>query len=106
MLAWHGEQFHGEAGGACITELGVPWKIYEMRMGLKISDGFVKVATFTSEYFEMGALPPRPVLQAVKVLAVTHGPALWGMYRVRESQKTFLPILVLWWKFAFTTIFI
>lgn len=24
VLAWHGEEFHGEAGGTCITKLGVP----------------------------------------------------------------------------------
>lgn len=106
VLASPGEQFHGEAGGTCITELGVPWKIYEMRMGLKISDGCVKIATFTSENFEVGALPWDPVLKSVEVLAVTHGPALWGMYKARESQKTFLPALVLWQKFAFTSIFI
>lgn len=45
VLAGCGQQFHGEAGGTCITELGVPWKIYEMRMGLKISDGCVKITT-------------------------------------------------------------
>lgn len=85
VLAWHGEEFHGEAGGTCITKLGVPWKIYEMKMGLKISDGCVKNTTFISEYFEMGALFRDPVLQALEVLAVTRGASLWGTYRVRKS---------------------
>lgn len=47
-----------------------------MKMGLKISDGCVKSTTFTSEYFEMGALPRDPVLQALEVLAVTRGASL------------------------------
>lgn len=106
VLAQCGEQFHGETGGTCITDMGVPWKICEMRMGIKISSGCVKIATFTSEYFETGALPWDPVLQSVEVLAVTYRPALWRMYKVRESQKTFLPALTLWPKFAFTSIFI
>lgn len=65
---WHAwRRIPWEAGGTCITELGVPWKIYEMRMSLKISDGCGKFTTFISEYFEMGALPWDPVLKSVEI---------------------------------------
>lgn len=57
--ACRGEQLHREAGGTCVTKLGVPWKIYpyQMRMGLKIIDGCTEIVAFTPEYFEMGDLP-------------------------------------------------
>lgn len=57
VLPGCGEQFHGETDGTCIAELGVPWKIYKMRMGLKISDGCVKITTLHQIILKWGIFP-------------------------------------------------